>query len=53
MSWGERLWYRVGARMAQRIEEKYGRAELVELIQKGPSEFIQSYRSLATPQQNP
>ncbi len=45
MSSGERLWYRVGARMAQRIEEESGRAALVALVEKGPAEFLRAYRS--------
>ncbi len=46
MSSGERLWYRVGARMAQRIEEKFGRSALVALIEKGPAGFLPAYQSI-------
>ena len=46
MSSGERLWYRVGARMAQRIEEKYGKSALVNLIKSGPAEFLRTYQSI-------
>lgn len=46
MSSGERLWYRVGARMAQRIEDKLGRSGLVALLAKGPAEFLRTYRSI-------
>jgi hypothetical protein len=46
MSSGERLWYRVGARMAQRIEKKSGRAALLVLIEKGPAEFLRAYRAI-------
>ncbi len=46
MSSGERLWYRVGARMAQRVEEKFGRSALVALIERGPAEFLRTYLSI-------
>ncbi len=46
MSSGERLWYRVGARMAERIEANFGRTVLVALIEKGPAAFLQTYQSL-------
>lgn len=39
---GERLWYRVGARMAQRIERARGRAALVALIEAGAERFVQA-----------
>jgi Putative zinc dependent peptidase (DUF5700) len=45
MSSGERLWYRVGARMAERIENVSGRAALVELVKQGPSSFLGAYRA--------
>jgi hypothetical protein len=48
MSSGERLWYRVGARMAQQIEKARGRTVLLELVKKGPADFLQTYQSLAT-----
>lgn len=44
MSSGERLWYRVGARMAQRIEQASGRAALVALIKSSPASFLQAYQ---------
>jgi Putative zinc dependent peptidase (DUF5700) len=47
MSSGERLWYRVGATMAQRIEAAYGRAALVALVISGPARFLAAYESLA------
>lgn len=50
MSSGERLWYRVGARMAQRIEESKGRAALVELVKQGPARFVATYESLRSVQ---
>ncbi len=46
LSSGERLWYRVGALMAQRIEAANGRAALVELIKQGPAQFIRTYQAL-------
>lgn len=46
MSSGERLWYRVGAHMAQRIEASKGRPALVELVKQGPANFIAAYESL-------
>jgi len=49
MSSGERLWYRVGAYMAQRIEASRGRTALVELIKQGPAQFITTYESLFPP----
>ena len=46
MSSGERLWYRVGAHMARRIEASKGRNALVELVKHGPTKFITTYESL-------
>jgi hypothetical protein len=46
MSSGERLWYRVGAYMAQRIEASKGRAILTALVKQGPAQFMASYESL-------
>ena len=48
MSSGERLWYRVGARMAQRIEQVSGRSALLELVKKGPSSFLATYQAVGT-----
>lgn len=42
----DRLWYRVGAHMARRIEAVRGRAFLVDLIKAGPGAFQKAYRSL-------
>ncbi|MGI9104136.1 MAG: DUF5700 domain-containing putative Zn-dependent protease [Terriglobales bacterium] len=53
MSSGERLWYRVGARMAMRIERDLGRAALVELVQRGPQAFFTAYRNVTTPRSFP
>jgi len=49
MSSGERLWYRVGAEMAQRIEANRGRSALVELVKLGPARFIATYQALVPP----
>ena len=46
MSSGERLWYRVGAVMAERIEAAKGRAALVELVRQGPARFLATFESL-------
>ncbi|GEM_PF-920726 len=46
MSAGERLWYRVGARMAGRIEKELGRPALVSLLEEGPESFFGVYRRL-------
>jgi hypothetical protein len=46
MSSGERLWYRVGAFMAQRIEAAEGRAVLVELVTQGPARYLATFDSL-------
>ena len=50
MSSGERLWYRVGAYMAQRIEASKGRAALVALVKQGPPQFMATYESLFSSQ---
>ncbi len=47
MSSGERLWYRVGARMAQRIEKVSGRAALVGLVKQGQASFLEAYRAVS------
>ena len=46
MSSGERLWYRVGALMAQAIERAKGREALANSIKQGPAQFIATYLSL-------
>ena len=46
MSSGERLWYRAGAYMAERIEGRNGRAFLIALVKQGPAQFIATYESL-------
>jgi hypothetical protein len=42
----ERLWYRVGGRMAAVIDTRLGRAALVGLVEKGPAAFRAEYRRL-------
>ena len=39
----KRLWYRVGAHMAQKIDEELGRNALVNLIPKPAENFINTY----------
>ena len=53
MSSGERLWYRVGAHMAQTIEQRSGRTALVALVQQGPEKFLAAYEALVTPRAQP
>ena len=43
MSSGDRLWYRVGARMAAAIDDSLGRGELLLLIESGPRAFLEAY----------
>jgi len=45
MSSGDRLWYRVGARIAATIEATQGRGELLRLVEAGPTAFIDAYRA--------
>jgi hypothetical protein len=47
MSSGDRLWYRVGARMAARIERERGRPALIDLIVRREPAFVATYRALA------
>ncbi len=49
MSSGERLWYRVGALMARRIEDRLGRPALLALIAEGPARFFETGRPLLLP----
>ncbi len=46
MSGGERLWYRVGARMAARIERTLGRSALITLITSRPAQLVSTYRQI-------
>ena len=46
MSSGDRLWYRVGAMMAARIEEKLGRAALLKIIAQDHPTLVSTYRKL-------
>ncbi|HKD86014.1 MAG TPA: DUF5700 domain-containing putative Zn-dependent protease [Terriglobales bacterium] len=50
MSSGERLWYRVGARMAQTIEGGSGRPRLIALIKEGPGAFLGEYQRITQKQ---
>jgi hypothetical protein len=43
----ERLWYRVGARMAARIEDRLGHEALTALVLQGPEGFLDAYRRVA------
>jgi len=47
MSTGDRLWYRVGARMAERIDRERGRDVLRVLVVRGPAAFFEMYAELA------
>ncbi len=49
MSSGERLWYRVGALTARRIEDRLGRPALLALIAAGPARFFETGRPLLGP----
>jgi hypothetical protein len=44
MSSGDRLWYRVGAMMAARIEERLGHDALVSLVAKDHPTLVETYR---------
>jgi hypothetical protein len=46
MSGGDRLWYRVGALMAARIERASGRAALVQIIERGEPRLVDAYTAL-------
>jgi hypothetical protein len=46
MSSGDRLWYRVGAMMAARIENKLGRSALLEIVAKDHPTLVLTYRQL-------
>jgi hypothetical protein len=47
---GERLWCRVEAYMAQRIEASKGHVVLVALVKQGLAQFIATYESLVSSQ---
>jgi Putative zinc dependent peptidase (DUF5700) len=47
----QRLWYRVGARMAQRIEQASGRQALIALIRENPEQFLAAYRKAVAKRQ--
>ena len=46
LSDGKRLWYRVGAKIAAKIDASLGRTELILLIQSGPDAFFDAYFDL-------
>ncbi len=46
MSDGKRLWYRVGAKIAEKIDTTLGREQLTSLIEKGPDVYFATYFSL-------
>ena len=46
MSSGDRLWYRVGARMAARVEQQLGRDALVALIAGRHPALVETYRRI-------
>jgi hypothetical protein len=46
MSGGERLWYRVGARMAARLEQARGRSAMVTLVTQKPERLVPTYRQI-------
>jgi hypothetical protein len=43
---GDRLWYRVGARIAGRLERELGREMLIETILEGPGAFFSRYAEI-------
>jgi hypothetical protein len=47
MSTGDRLWYRVGATMADFIEKTLGRELLIGTVSEGPEAFFRRYMELA------
>jgi len=47
MSGGERLWYRVGARMAAAVERQLGRPAMVALVTRSPDRLVPAYGRLA------
>jgi len=46
LSDGKRLWYRVGSKMAEKIDIELGRAQLNLLMKSGPDAFFESYLEL-------
>ncbi len=46
MSTGDRLWYRVGASMAERIDKVLGRELLIGTVEEGPEAFFERYMEL-------
>ncbi len=46
LSDGDRLWYRVGAQMAQTIDKSLGRVRLNQLVESGHDRFFETYFDL-------
>jgi len=46
LSDGKRLWYRVGANIAKKIDEKKGREKLIEILNEPTENFIRTYLNL-------
>lgn len=46
LSDGKRLWYRVGANMAEKLDKKLGRYAYKNIIKQGPQAFFDAYRGL-------
>lgn len=46
LSDGKRLWYRVGAAMAQKLDKELGRHKYKSIIKKGPDAFFKAYKAL-------
>jgi hypothetical protein len=44
MSGGERLWYRVGARMIAALEKNLGHSAMVALVTRSPESLVPAYR---------
>ena len=44
LSDGKRLWYRVGASMAEKLDKKLGRHAYKKIIKQGPQAFFDAYR---------
>ena len=46
MSGGERLWYRVGARMVAALEKALGRPAMAALLTRSPESLVPTYRQI-------
>jgi hypothetical protein len=49
---GDRLWYRVGARMAESIDRESGREVLRRAVEQGPAAFFDYYRRSTSPRRD-